>query len=122
MSFPFQTTCDRLYNVLLFPDGGWLIDTNTEEQEQDAGGTSGQDSGEGQAETSEPNRSHHLSVLRSIYIPQVGPNGSFVIVIIKDKGKQSKSWPLNSPKHSRCQERERIVIIIREEKGREGCV
>ncbi|XP_050701120.1 nuclear pore complex protein Nup107-like [Eriocheir sinensis] len=66
-----KTTCDRLYNVLLFPDGGWLVDTNVEEQEQDPAGTSGQDSGEGQPETAEPNRSHHLSVLRSIYIPQV---------------------------------------------------
>lgn len=74
----FQTTCDRLYNVLLFPDGGWLVDTNVEEQEQDPAGTSGQDSGEGQPETAEPNRSHHLSVLRSIYIPQVGAQNSFI--------------------------------------------
>ncbi|MPC33339.1 Nuclear pore complex protein Nup107 [Portunus trituberculatus] len=69
---PNQTACDRLYNVLLFPDGGWLVDTNLEEQEQDPAGTSAQEgSAEGQAETAEPNRSHHLSVLRSIYIPQV---------------------------------------------------
>lgn len=66
------TACDRLYNVLLFPDGGWLVDTNLEEQEQDPAGTSAQEgSAEGQTETAEPNRSHHLSVLRSIYIPQV---------------------------------------------------
>lgn len=72
-----QTACDRLYNVLLFPDGGWLVDTNLEEQEQDPAGTSAQEeSAEGQLDSAEPNRSHHLSVLRSIYIPQVGPQGS----------------------------------------------
>lgn len=66
------TACDRLYNVLLFPDGGWLVDTNLEEQEQDPAGTSAQEeSAEGQLDIAEPNRSHHLSVLRSIYIPQV---------------------------------------------------
>ena len=74
-----QTACDRLYNVLLFPDGGWLVDTNLEEQDQDPAGTSAQEeSAEGQADTAEPNRSHHLSVLRSIYIPQVNPLESFL--------------------------------------------
>lgn len=65
-----QTACDCLYNVLLFPEGGWLVDSALEDQEADVTGQ--EDNGEVQTDTPEPNRVHHLSVLRSIYIPQVG--------------------------------------------------
>nr|XP_053637190.1 nuclear pore complex protein Nup107-like [Cherax quadricarinatus] len=67
-----KTACDHLYNVLLFPEGGWLVDSALEDQEPEITGVSGaEESGEVRAETPEPNRAHHLSVLRSIYIPQV---------------------------------------------------
>lgn len=67
-----KNACDCLYNVLLFPEGGWLVDSALEDQEADITGASGQeDNDEVQTDTPEPNRAHHLSVLRSIYIPQV---------------------------------------------------
>ncbi|XP_045609120.1 nuclear pore complex protein Nup107 [Procambarus clarkii] len=67
-----KTACDHLYNVLLFPEGGWLVDSALEDQEQEITGVSGaEESVEVRVDTPEPNRAHHLSVLRSIYIPQV---------------------------------------------------
>ncbi|XP_042236201.1 nuclear pore complex protein Nup107-like [Homarus americanus] len=67
-----KTASDRLYNVLLFPEGGWLMDSVLDDQEPEVTGVSGADeSGEVRPDTPEPNRAHHLSVLRSIYIPQV---------------------------------------------------
>lgn len=67
-----QTACDSLYNVLLFPEGGWLVDSAYEDQDGDFTGDSGPDDNENmRVESPEPNRVHQLSVLRSIYIPQV---------------------------------------------------
>lgn len=56
--------------MLLFPEGGWLVDSALEDldQEEPCGG---EESGEERPDSPEPNRAHHLSVLRSIYIPQV---------------------------------------------------
>ncbi|KAK3854838.1 hypothetical protein Pcinc_038712 [Petrolisthes cinctipes] len=65
-----KTACDRLYNVLLFPEGGWLVDSALEDQDQEEP-CGGEESGEDRPDSPEPNRGHHLSVLRSIYIPQV---------------------------------------------------
>lgn len=66
-----KTACERLYNVLLFPEGGWLVDSGLDEAEVDATGVSAADDGEIRPETPEPDRKHQLTVLRSIYIPQV---------------------------------------------------
>ncbi|XP_076048600.1 nuclear pore complex protein Nup107 [Oratosquilla oratoria] len=55
-----KTACDRLYNVLLFPEGGWLVDTTAVEKDDVA-----------EAENADTDRAHQMSVLRSIYIPQV---------------------------------------------------
>ncbi|KAK7083378.1 hypothetical protein SK128_011021, partial [Halocaridina rubra] len=63
-----KTACERLYNVMLFPEGGWLIDSGLYDQDPDAMGA--QEDGEMRVDTPEPDRSHQLSVLRSIYIPQ----------------------------------------------------
>ncbi|XP_068205657.1 nuclear pore complex protein Nup107-like [Palaemon carinicauda] len=65
-----KTACERLYNVMLFPEGGWLVDSGLDDQEPDTTGLGG-DEGEIMAESMEPDRKHQLSVLRSIYIPQV---------------------------------------------------
>ncbi|XP_066943854.1 nuclear pore complex protein Nup107 [Macrobrachium rosenbergii] len=64
-----KTACERLYNVLLFPEGGWLVDSGLDDQEPDTTGVGGDE--ELMPESLEPDRKHQLSVLRSIYIPQV---------------------------------------------------
>ena len=66
--------------MLLFPEGGWLVDIGLDDQEQDTTGVSADD-GELRPETPEPDRKHQLSVLRSIYIPQV--TITFFIYILK---------------------------------------
>ena len=80
----------RLYNILLFPGGGWLEDGDDdlldeapqdlpqqeedEDEEEGAMDTAGGESKESSASPTqpEPNRAQQLAVLRSIYIPQVG--------------------------------------------------
>ncbi|MCL4131485.1 UNVERIFIED_CONTAM: hypothetical protein GTU68_054245, partial [Idotea baltica] len=92
-----KRACERLYNVLLFPDGGWLVDLvplpTGEEEKEEGEETEGEkfwtpsDSRkpldmapedekllqhlEISVSSREPNRSHQLTTLRSIYVPQV---------------------------------------------------
>uniref|UniRef100_A0A2P2HXF4 Nuclear pore complex protein n=1 Tax=Hirondellea gigas TaxID=1518452 RepID=A0A2P2HXF4_9CRUS len=76
-----KISCERLYNVLLFPDGGWMVDpvplphTRNSSQSGDCGtgSTSGQRLQHLSPELAarEPDRDHQLVTLRSIYIPQV---------------------------------------------------
>ncbi|CAL4107660.1 unnamed protein product, partial [Meganyctiphanes norvegica] len=61
-----KTAKERLYNVLLFPEGGWLVDSTMEPDDMED--TNVEAEGEG---TGEADRGHQLTVLRSIYIPQV---------------------------------------------------
>ncbi|KAF2364619.1 Nuclear pore protein 84/107 [Trinorchestia longiramus] len=70
-----KLACERLYNVLLFPDGGWLVDP-TPLPHQELPQSSDNSSSRLQhlppdIAAREPDRNHQLSTLRSIYIPQV---------------------------------------------------
>ena len=78
----FQKATERLYNVLLFPDGGWLVDSCSIEEDSNGMNKDWEgDIGEEDIQVlkhldpeiarKEPSRTHQLSTLRSIYIPQV---------------------------------------------------
>lgn len=71
LSLITKTACDRLYNVLLFPEGGWLVDSGLEDQDVDTSAKDTSSSRELRLDNQEPDRAQQMSVLRSIYIPQV---------------------------------------------------
>lgn len=61
-----KTAKERLYNVLLFPEGGWCVDSTMDPDDMEDTNVTGEGLGSGEAD-----RGHQLSVLRSIYLPQV---------------------------------------------------
>ncbi|KAA0194541.1 hypothetical protein HAZT_HAZT008684 [Hyalella azteca] len=69
-----KVACERLYNVLLFPDGGWLVDLaplpHNDSQRGDSSSNRLQHLPP-EIAAREPDRSRQLATLRSIYIPQV---------------------------------------------------
>ena len=74
-----KVTCEKLYNVLLFPDGGWMVDHTMLPTDMNEDDDDNQNDSEFSLDkhldpelaSQEPNRSHQLTTLRSVYIPQV---------------------------------------------------
>ena len=72
-----QTATERLYNVLLFPDGGWLVDplplphTTPLDQSRDGLVSQSLQHLSPELASREPDRKYQLDKLRKIYIPQV---------------------------------------------------
>jgi nuclear pore complex protein Nup107 len=61
--FIFQTVKSQLYNVLTFPEGGWLVDSGSSEaDEDDDDNTNGEMS----------RRRKQMDDLRQLCIPKVG--------------------------------------------------
>lgn len=60
--FIFQTVKSQLYNVLTFPEGGWLVDSVSSEAEDEDVDTDGEMS----------RRQKQMDDLRQLCIPKVG--------------------------------------------------